>query len=158
MTYKNDIKTIDKLIFQARGILSMLERSEKRIGNKADFTLTGLVGRNAVGDFIRNSKVLTINSDIGRLQSELLDFHKNLMLFDEDLAAKVDLPVKLEEFRTARTAISDIKLRTQMRSKKLEVAKIQVKMKTIIKKLIKEKEKISYNIKKEEELETFKKI
>lgn len=156
MTYKNQIKDIDKLINQAMDILGLLKRSEKRIGNKADFTLTGLVGRNFLGDFIRNSKVSTINANIGRIQEELLDFHKNLLLFDENLARKVDLPVKLEEFKTARTACSDIKLRTKMRSKELEVQKLQAKMKSIVKRLVKKREKVLYNIKKEEELETFK--
>lgn len=156
MNYKDDINEINKLINQARDILFMLEKSEKRIGGRADFTLTGLVGRNALGDIIRGSKVYTINSDIGRLQAKLLDFHKNLLLYDEDLAKKVDLPVKLEQFRTSRTAVADIKLRTQMRSKVLEVAKLQAKMRTIIRKLRKEKEKIHYNMKKEAELEEFK--
>lgn len=156
MNYKREINEIDKLICQAMDILALLQRSEKRIGSKADFTLTGHVGRNALGDFIRSSKVSTINSDIGRLQEELLDFHKNLLLYDEDLARKVDLPVKLEQFRGSRTAVADIKLRTQMRSKELEVAKLQAKMKTIIKKLTKEKEKVYYKMKKEAEFETFK--
>lgn len=156
MNYKKELNQINRLEAQAVGILAMLKRSEKRIGNTSDFTISGLFGRNLFGDMIRGSKVSTINSTIGRLQREILDFHKNLLLFDEDLARKVDLPVKLERFVSSKTPVSDIKLRTQMRSKELEVARLQANMRTIIKRLEKEKEKIYYEVKKEEELESFK--
>lgn len=156
MNYKQDIKEINKLINQSKDILSLLVRAERRIGGKSNFTISGLAGRNFLGDFIRNSKVSTINSSIGRIQTELLTLHKDLLLFDESLAKKIDLPVKLEEFKTSRSVISDIKLRVNMRSKELEVQKIKQKIKTLIKKLVKEREKIYYNIKKEAELKKFK--
>lgn len=156
MKYKQDIKEIDKLISQSKDILGLLERAEKRIAVNTNFTISGLAGRNFFGDLIRNSKVTTINSTIGRLQTALLALHKDLLLFDESLAKNIDLPIKLEEFKSSRTAISDIKLRVKMRSKELEVQKLQPKIRTLIKKLVKEKEKIYYNNKKEAELNSFK--
>lgn len=156
MNNKQDIKEINKLINQSKDILNLLKGAEKRIGSNANFKITGLAGRNFLGDFIRNSKVSTINSSIGRLQSKLLTLHKDLLLYDESLAKKIDLPVKLEEFKSSRTVVSDIKLRVKMRSKELEVQKIKQKIKTLIRKLVKEREKIYYNIKKEAELKKFK--
>ncbi|MDD7306216.1 MAG: hypothetical protein PUG67_06475 [Peptoniphilaceae bacterium] len=157
MNYKEDLKEINKLIDQAKNIENLLRKSEIRIGKKSDFKITGYLGRNFLGDIIRSSKVSAINLDIGKLQREILDFHKNLMLYNEDLARKVDLPVKLEDFVSSKTVLSDIKLRTQMRLKELEVQKLLARMRTITKKLSKEKEKIYYNYKKEQELESFKK-
>lgn len=155
MNYKKDIKQVDKLIKQAKSVYALIERSEKRIAGNASFKISGFLGRNFFGDLIRNNKVSSINSTIEKLQEELLSFQKDLLLFDDNLARKLDLPVKLAEFSSSRTVFSDIILRTKMRTKEMEVLKLKGKIKTIVKRLYKEREKINYNMRKEAELKHF---
>ena len=54
--YENDrIKEIDKLLDEARDALGVLQRATKRVGKASDYSLTGLVGRNMLGDFLRSN-------------------------------------------------------------------------------------------------------
>lgn len=149
------LNQINKLIKEGQELLALIEKSERTIAKRNDFSLTGLLGRNAIGDFVRNTKVRTINSSIDKIQEDVLKYQKNLAIYDTKYAYYLDLPYKLQEFKSSRTAISDILLRTNMRKKGLEVAKIKNRLVILIKKLIKEEKKIEISIRKQIELEEF---
>lgn len=151
----NRIKEIDKLLDEARDALGVLQRATKRVGKASDYSLTGLVGRNIVGDFLRSNKNNSINKDIDRSQDVLLSLHSNLLTFDPKLASIIDLPYKLSQFSSPRNPISDMKLRIDMRKKKLDIQKSEKKLITLIKKLSKERSKEINKIKKSIELKAF---
>lgn len=155
--YTNErIKEIDRLIDKVQYALGVLNRSTRRVGNVADFKLTGLLGRNIVGDFIRNSKNNSINKAIDRSQDILLNLHSDLLLFDPRLASIIDLPYKLSQYGSTRNALSDMKLRIGMRKKKFDIQMAEKKLITLIKKLVKEKSKEINKLKMEAELELYK--
>ena len=151
----NRIKEIDKLLVEARDALGVLQRATKRVGKASDYSFTGLVGRNMLGDFLRSSKNNSINKAIDRSQDVLLSLHSNLLTFDPKLASIIDLPYKLSQFSRTRNPISDMKLRIDMRKKKLDIQKSEKKLITLIKKLSKERSKEINKIKKDIELKAF---
>lgn len=154
--YENTrIKEINKLLDEARDALGVLQRASIRVGKASDYSITGLVGRNIVGDFLRSNKNNVINKSIDRSQDVLLKLHADLLLFDPNLASILDLPYKLSEFSRPRNALSDMKLRIDMRKKKLDIQKSEEKLITLIKKLSKEKSKEINKIKKDIELKSF---
>ena len=65
--YENTrIKEINKLLDEAREALGVLQRASIRVGKASDYSITGLVGRNIVGDFLRSNKNNVINKSIDR--------------------------------------------------------------------------------------------
>lgn len=155
--YTNDrIKEIDRILDKARYALAVLNRSTRRVGRAADFKLTGLVGRNILGDFLRSNKNNSINKAIDRSQDILLNLHSDLLLFDPKLAEIIDLPHKLTQFSSTRNRISDMKVRIDMRRKKLEVQKAEKKLIRLIKRLVWEKSKELDRLKMEAELKLYK--
>lgn len=151
------IKEINKLLDEAREALGVLQRASKRVGKTSDYSVTGLIGRNIVGDFLRANKNNTINKSIDRTQDVLLKLHANLLLFDPKLASILDLPYKLSQFSSPRNALSDMKLRINMRKKQLEIQNAERRLITLIKKLSKEKSKEINKIKHSIELKSFEK-
>lgn len=149
------IKEINKLLDEAREALGVLQRASRRVGKSSDYSVTGLIGRNIVGDFLRANKNNTINKSIDRTQDVLLKLHANLLLFDPKLASILDLPYKLSQFSSPRNALSDMKLRIDMRKKQLEIQNAERRLITLIKKLSKEKAKEINKIKKSIELRSF---
>lgn len=149
------IKEINKLLDEAKNALGVLQRASRRVGKVSDYSITGLVGRNFVGNFLRANKNNTINKSIDRTQDVLLKLHANLLIFDPKLASILDLPYKLSEFSSPRNAFSDMKLRIDMRKKQFDIQKSEKKLITLIKKLSKEKSKEINKIKKSIELKSF---
>ena len=149
------IKEINKLLDEAKNALGVLQRASRRVGKVSDYSITGLVGRNIVGNFLRANKNNTINKSIDRIQDVLLKLHTNLLTFDPKLASILDLPYKLSEFSSPRNAFSDMKLRIDMRKKQFDIQKSEKKLITLIKKLSKEKSKEINKIKKSIELKSF---
>lgn len=149
------IKEINKLLDEAKNALGVLQRASRRVGKASDYSITGLVGRNIVGNFLRANKNNTINKSIDRIQDVLLKLHTNLLTFDPKLASILDLPYKLSEFSSPRNALSDMKLRIDMRKKQFDIQKSEKKLITLIKKLSKEKSKEINKIKKSIELKSF---
>ena len=126
--YENTrIKEINKLLDEAREALGVLQRASIRVGKASDYSITGLVGRNIVGDFLRSNKNNVINKSIDRSQDVLLKLHADLLIFDPNLASILDLPYKLSEFSRPRNALSDMKLRIDMRKKEIGYSKIRKK-------------------------------
>lgn len=156
--YTNDkIKEIDRLLDKTKEAISVLNRSTRRIGKASNFKLTGYLGRNVVGDFIRSNKNQSINKAIERVQDTLLELHSDLLVFDPKLKDFIELPYKLSQFSSVRNPVRDIKLRVDMRKKKLDIQKSEKKLITLIKKLNKEKSKEINRLKKEAELKLYKK-
>lgn len=149
------IREINKLLDEAKNALGVLQRASRRVGKVSDYSITGLVGRNIVGNFLRANKNNTINKSIDRIQDVLLKLHTNLLTFDPKLASILDLPYKLSEFSSPRNALSDMKLRIDMRKKQFDIQKSEKKLITLIKKLSKEKSKEINKIKKSIELKSF---
>ena len=135
--YENTrIKEINKLLDEAREALGVLQRASIRVGKASDYSIT-------------------INKSIDRTQDVLLKLHADLLIFDPNLASILDLPYKLSEFSRPRNALSDMKLRIDMRKKKLDIQKSEKKLITLIKKLSKEKSKEINKIKRDIELKSF---
>lgn len=149
------IKEINKLLDEAIEALGVLQRASKRVGKTSDYSVTGLIGRNILGDFLRANKNNTINKSIDRTQDVLLKLHANLLTFDPKLASILDLPYKLSQFSSPRSTLSDIKLRINMRKKQLEIQNAERRLITLIKKLSKEKSKEINKIKHSIELKSF---
>ena len=79
--YENTrIKEINKLLDEAREALGVLQRASIRVGKASDYSITGLVGRNIVGDFLRSNKNNVINKSIDRSQDVLLKLHADLLI------------------------------------------------------------------------------
>ena len=104
---------------------------------------------------MRGNKVSSVNSNVDRAQRAILDFHANLLLFDEKLANKVSLPSKMSEFSSANGKPSDIAIRTNMRLKEFDITKSKRNIQSIIRRLESEKKKATYEILKERELDQY---
>lgn len=150
------LKQVEALLSQAKTVLNQLERSEKKINGKYDFNAHSLLRGNFLGNFLRGNKVSAVNSNVDRAQQALLDFHANLLLFDEHLASKIFLPSKMSEFSSANGKASDIAIRTNMRLKQFDVTKAKRSLETVIRRLESEAKKTRYEISKEKELLDYK--
>lgn len=150
------LKQVEALLSQAKTVLNQLERSEKKINGKYDFNTHSLLRGNFLGNFLRGNKVSAVNSNVDRAQQALLDFHANLLLFDEHLASKIFLPSKMSEFSSANGKASDIAIRTNMRLKQFDVTKAKRSLETVIRRLESEAKKTRYEISKEKELLDYK--
>ena len=155
--YKLKLKQIENLLRQAKDVESQLQRAEKKIDGKYDYPSHGLLRGNFFGNFLRGNKVSAVNNNVDRAQQALLDFHANLLLFDERLANKISLPSKMSEFSSANGKASDIAIRTNMRLKEFDLTKSKRTIQTIIRRLESERKKAAYEISKEKELAEYKK-
>ena len=154
--YSLKLKQVESLLSQAKTALNQLERSEKKIDGKYDFNTNSLLRGNFLGNFLRGNKVSAVNSNVDRAQQALLDFHANLLLFDEHLASKIFLPSKMSEFSSANGKASDISIRTNMRLKQFDVTKAKRSLQTVIRRLESEAKKTRYEISKRKELLEYK--
>lgn len=155
--YNRRLNQIEALLKEARDVHSQIERSEKKVDGKYDFTANGLLRGNIFGNFLRGNKVSAVNSNINRAQQAILDFHANLLLFDQALADKLILPSKMSEFSSANGKASDIAVRTNMRLKEFDLTKSKRSLETVIRRLTSEAKKASYELDKEAELEEYQK-
>lgn len=155
--YTRRLKDIEALLRQAKDVESQLQRAEKKIDGKYEFSAHEALRGNFLGNFLRGNKVSSVNSNIDRAQQALLDFHANLLLFDRNLADRLRLPSKMSEFSSAEGKASDIAIRTNMRLKEFDVTKSKRALQTVIRRLESEKKKASYEIAKEKELGEYKK-
>lgn len=155
--YKLRLKEIESLILKAKDVFRDLEVSEKKIGKKYNFSANSLLRGNFFGNLIRSNKVNLVNSNIDRCQQALLDFHSDLLLFDEFLADKLILPSKMSEFSQANGKFSDIAIRTNMRLKEFDLRKAKRSLETIIRRLEGERKKVLYEISKLDELNSYEK-
>ncbi|WP_297280963.1 hypothetical protein [uncultured Anaerococcus sp.] len=153
--YQLKLKQVESLLRQAKDVFNLLDRAERKIDGKYDYPSHQALRGNFLGNFLRGNKVSAINSNIDRSQQALLDFHANLVLFDERLANKISLPSKMSEFSSANGKTSDIAIRTNMRFKEFDVTKSKRSMQTIIRRLESEKKKALYEIAKEKELSEY---
>lgn len=155
--YKLKLKQIEALLRQAKDLENLLKRAEKKIDGKYDYPSNGLFRGNFFANFLRGNKVNAINNNVDRAQQAILDFHANLLLFDEKLANKISLPSKMSEFSSANGKASDIAIRTNMRLKEFDLTKSKRTIQTIIRRLESEKKKAAYEIAKEWELAEYQK-
>lgn len=150
--YKLKLKHIEDLLRQAKDVESLLARAESKINGKYDFSSHQVLRGNFLGNLLRGNKVSAVNNNIDRAQQALLDFHANILLFDEKLANKISLPSKMSEFSSANGKGSDIAIRTNMRLKEFDITKAKRTMQTIIRRLESERKKAAYEISKQKEL------
>ena len=145
--YKLKLNQVEDLLRQAKDVENLLARAESKINGKYDFSSHQVLRGNFLGN-----KVSAVNNNIDRAQQALLDFHANILLFDEKLANKISLPSKMSEFSSANGKGSDIAIRTNMRLKEFDITKAKRTMQTIIRRLESERKKAAYEISKEKEL------
>ena len=153
--YDLRLRQIEDLLIEAKEVFSQLERAEKKINKKYDYTTHGALRGGFLGNFIRGNRVSAVNSNIDRSQEALLNFHSNLLLFDQRLANKINLPSKMSEFSSANGKASDIAIRTNMRLKGFDVTKSKRSIEAIIRRLESERKKVCYEISKRKELEEY---
>ena len=153
--YKLKLKEIESLLREAKDVESLLQRAEKKIDSKYEYSTHQALRGNFIGNFLRGNKVSSVNSNVDRAQRAILDFHANLLLFDEKLANKVSLPSKMSEFSSANGKPSDIAIRTNMRLKEFDITKSKRNIQSIIRRLESEKKKATYEILKERELDQY---
>ena len=153
--YKLKLKQVESLLRQAKDVFNQLDRAERKIDSKYDYSSHEALRGNFLGNFLRGNKVSAVNSNIDRAQQALLDFHANLLLFDERLANKISLPSKMSEFSSANSKPSDVAIKTNMRFKQFDITKSKRTVQTIIRRLEAEKKKIVYVISKEKELDEY---
>ena len=153
--YSLRLKQIKALLTKAKDVFDLLDRAERKIDGKYEYSSNKLLRGNFLGNFFRGNKVSAVNSNIDRSQQALLDLHKDLLLFDESLAAKISLPSKMSEFSSADSKLSDIAIRTGMRLKEFDITKSKRSLATIIRKLENECKKAAYEINKEKELKEY---
>lgn len=153
--YDLRLRQIEDLLIEAKEVFSQLDRAEKKINKKYDYTTHGALRGGFLGNFIRGNRVSAVNSNIDRSQEALLNFHSNLLLFDQRLANKINLPSKMSEFSSANGKASDIAIRTNMRLKGFDVTKSKRSMEAIIRRLESERKKACYEISKRKELEEY---
>ena len=153
--YQLKLKQVKSLLREAKDALYQLERSERKIENKYNYPTHGALRGNFFGNFLRGNKVSQVNSNVDRAQQALLDFHANLLLFDEKLANKISLPSKMSEFSSANCKASDIAIRTNMRLKQFDITKAKRSLQTVIRRLESEEKKVYYDIAKEKELDEY---
>lgn len=153
---KTRLNQIDKLLKEALKLKELLEIKERKIGHSASFAISGYVGRNGLGDLLRKGKVSSINTSLDKVQKELLDFHKDLALFDDRLANRLELPSKLSEVGQTRNPVSDIILRSEMRKKEFEVTRQIRKLDSIIDSLTRYKKMEIFKLRKEKQMDVAK--
>lgn len=150
--YDLRLRHIEDLLIEAKEVFSQLERAEKKINKKYDYTTHGALRGGFLGNFIRGNRVSAVNSNIDRSQEALLNFHSNLLLFDQRLANKINLPSKMSEFSSANGKASDIAIRTNMRLKQFDITKAKRSLQTVIRRLESEEKKFTTILQKKKSL------
>ena len=153
--YNLRLKQVESLLRESKDVFNQLDRAERKIDGKYEYSSHQALRGNFLGNFLRGNKVSAVNNNIDRSQQALLDLHAKLLLFDEKLANKISLPSKMSEFSSADSKASDVAIRTNMRFKEFDITRSKRTVKTIIRRLESEKKKAVYEIYKEKELEKY---
>lgn len=144
--YKKQVE-VDKFIKDARALLVSLKVHALKVGKNSDFTSSRFLRGNFLGNILRSNKNKNVNKNIGRVQDEILHFHKNLLIFDEKLASMIHLPSLTSDYYPVAGKISDIGFRMKLRLKEEDIRKAQRSVEKILRRLIAQKKKIAYDIK-----------
>lgn len=139
---------VDNFIKEARALLVSLKVYAIKVGKNADFTASRFLRGNFLGNALRSKKNNNVNKNIARVQDELLFFQKKLLLFDEKLAKSIHLPSLTSDYYPVGGKLSDIGFRMKLRLKEEDIRKTQRSMEKILRRLVVERKKIAYDIKK----------
>lgn len=137
------VKT-DKMIRKVRKVRAMIKQAMANMDKQYEFTTSTIFRGNIFGDIIRNKRTDKLNSNINKVQKELLRLEADLLLYDEDLANHLRLPAKMTSYGRVDGKFSDIGLRTQMRYRQLDVAKSLRNVEKILDILEKDKKKLRF--------------
>ncbi len=137
------VKT-DKMIRKVRQVRAMIKRAMANMDNQYEFTTSEIFRGNIFGDIIRNKRTDKLNSNINKVQKELLRLEADLLIYDEDLAKNLRLPAKMPRQARVDGIFGDIGLRTQMRMRELDVAKSLRNVEKILDDLEKEKKRLRF--------------
>lgn len=148
---KNKVKT-DKMIIKAKSVLRLLRTVEIKVRQKSDFTSLSLLRGNLVGNLIRSSKLSSVNKNLDKSQEAILNLHRDLLIFDENLAKILYLPTKITQYSTVRGKLADIAFRTNLRLKAKDISKAKRSVEKIIRRLEATSRRYAYDIKKYQEL------
>lgn len=154
---KKLLKNIDSSIDHGLDLIKLIERSRLKVKRSNSFLVSKYIGRNFLGDIIRSRKVSCINSNIDRIQEEILKFDSKIKLLDNSLSQNITLPYKLTEFETSRSKLSDLILRFKMRKKQLDIESTLRDIKIVVRRLIFLRNKIKYKMRNEEKIERIEK-
>ena len=149
---EKQIVRTEKILKKTRNVRSLMLSASKNLNGKYTYTNKGFLRGNLLGNFIRKSRVKSVNNNIDRVQEALLKLHADLMLYDQDFANKLSLPSKMTEFRGASNKLSDIGLRTSMRFREFDMIKSLRNLENVMKKLIARHNKLKYELKKSKEV------
>lgn len=137
------VKT-DKMIRKVRQVRAMIKRAMANMDKQYDYTTSDWLRGNIFGDIIRNKRTDKLNSNINKVQKELLRLEADLLIYDEDLAKNLRLPAKMPDYGRVDGIIGDIGLRTQMRYRQLDVAKSLRNVEKILDALEKDKKRLRF--------------
>lgn len=137
------VKT-DKMIRKVRQVRAMIKRAMANMDNQYEFTTSEIFRGNIFGDIIRNKRTDKLNSNINKVQKELLRLEADLLIYDEDLAKNLRLPAKMPRQARVDGIFGDIGLRTQMRMREFDVAKSLRNVEKILDALEKEKKRLRF--------------
>ena len=137
------VKT-DKMIRKVRRVRAMIKQTMANMDNQYAFTTSTIFRGNIFGDIIRNKRTDKLNSNINKVQKELLRLEADLLLYDEELAKNLRLPAKMANPARVDGKFADIGLRTQMRYRQFDVAKSLRNVEKILDELEKEKKKLRF--------------
>lgn len=148
---KQILKT-DKMIQKAKRVRSLIINCYKNLDDKYTYSTSKFLRGNIFGDFMRNSRVKSINNNIGKVQDALLKFEADLLIFDKDLASVLKLPAKMQGYGRVEGKLADISLRTDMRFRQFDVAKSLKNLDVVIKRLLASRKRMAYDLKNQKEL------
>ena len=137
------VKT-DKMIRKVRQVRAIIKRTMANMDKQYEYTTSTILRGNIFGDIIRNKRTDKINSNINKVQKELLRLEADLLIYDEDLANYLRLPSKMTNPARVDGVIGDIGLRTQMRYRQFDVAKSLRNVEKILDILEKDKKKLRF--------------
>lgn len=156
MDIEKKILRTDKMIKKARSVRSLIITTIKNLDDKYTYSTSGFLRGNILGDFIRKSRVKSVNSNIDKVQDAMFKLEADLIIYDKDLAGALRLPAKMSQYGGADGLFSDIALRSNMRLKQFDVTKSLRNVETVIKRLKARKDRLRYDLKKNKELLEYK--
>ena len=134
----------DKMIRKVRRVRAMIKQSMANMDKQYEFSTSTILRGNILGDIIRNKRTDKLNSNINKVQKELLRLEADLLLYNEDLAKYLRLPAKMTSPARVDGIMGDIGLRTQMRYRQFDVAKSLRNVEKILDILEKDKKKLRF--------------
>lgn len=146
------ILRIDKMLKKAREVRKLIITTIKNLDDKYTYSTKGFLRGNILGDFIRKSRVKSVNNNIGKVQEAMLRFEADLLLYDKKLAGALRLPAKMSQYGGASNMLTDIGLRTDMRFREFDVTRSLRNVENVMKRLKANKDKLRYELKKNKEL------